>query len=130
MIKMYNAEVLSKFPVVQHFHFGTLFSWDQDPDATPAPASVHTSSQPVRDDIGGSSAANKASARGSSAEGTKAPWMTGPASISGIGAGTSAPWANRSSVAAGTAAPNIGLSRSEKGEASTMPPPTRAFWAK
>lgn len=32
MIKMYNAEVLSKFPVVQHFPFGSLFSWEQDPD--------------------------------------------------------------------------------------------------
>lgn len=33
MIKMYNAEVLSKFPVVQHFPFGLLFSWDEDPEA-------------------------------------------------------------------------------------------------
>ncbi|KAJ4331425.1 Serine/threonine-protein phosphatase 2A activator 1 [Didymella glomerata] len=46
MIKMYNAEVLSKFPVVQHFPFGSLFSWTPDPNAPKIQASVHTSSQP------------------------------------------------------------------------------------
>jgi serine/threonine-protein phosphatase 2A activator len=30
---MYNVEVLSKFPVVQHFHFGGLFKWERDPAA-------------------------------------------------------------------------------------------------
>lgn len=48
MIKMYNAEVLAKFPVVQHFPFGSLFTWEKDPEAKPPPTSTHTTSQPLR----------------------------------------------------------------------------------
>ena len=47
---MYNAEVLSKFPVVQHFPFGSLFRWDPDPEAVRPARSAHVSSQPQRDD--------------------------------------------------------------------------------
>ncbi|KAI9791006.1 MAG: Serine/threonine-protein phosphatase 2A activator 1 [Peltula sp. TS41687] len=56
MLKMYNGEVLAKFPVIQHFPFGSIFSWDLDPgnnsnNPNPPPppsvsASVPTTSQP------------------------------------------------------------------------------------
>jgi serine/threonine-protein phosphatase 2A activator len=45
MIKMYNAEVLSKFPVVQHFPFGSMFSWEEDPSLADASHSVPDSAQ-------------------------------------------------------------------------------------
>jgi serine/threonine-protein phosphatase 2A activator len=46
MIKMYNAEVLSKFPVVQHFPFGSLFTWEKVPEAAAIASTIHAKSQP------------------------------------------------------------------------------------
>lgn len=48
MLKMYNGEVLSKFPVVQHFRFGSLFSWERDPNAVAPLVSAHANNQPLR----------------------------------------------------------------------------------
>jgi serine/threonine-protein phosphatase 2A activator len=60
MIKMYNAEVLSKFPVVQHFPFGSLFAWEKDPSAKLIQASVHTSSQPKASTVPSSTSSTSA----------------------------------------------------------------------
>lgn len=156
---MYNVEVLSKFPVVQHFRFGSLFSWDRDPNAPPPPSSIHSSNQPPSDPQGPTTAkptpATTASEPRSGVPSTPAPWA------SNAPATTAAPWAhppstrtslpdlNRSSAprqmrANGAqqqidASRNLGANHGRMAKeplagdcetSATMLPPTRAPWAK
>lgn len=100
MIKMYNGEVLSKFPVVQHFPFGSLFKWERDPDAKEPVTTTHTASQPLRNPLDSNPAAQTARPGVIPQSGTMtaAPWATarpmGPpvGMVNGV---TRAPWATQ-----------------------------------
>ena len=99
MIKMYNAEVLGKFPVVQHFPFGFLFRYEKDPAARAPPPSTHANSQPLRapvDNMAPSSV--RTGAMPPVGAGTAAPWQTqapAKAPLGMVDGLTRAPWASR-----------------------------------
>ena len=153
MIKMYNAEVLSKFPVVQHFPFGSLFTWERDPNAVIAAASVHTASQPSNqqpsmatatgrpsenahapwartsthaNDARG--AAQKSTASHSDMPATRAPWATAPVSQEPANSNLS----SRGMPDASTRAPWAAASgaHQELPQRGLPDGPTRAPWAK
>lgn len=94
LIKMYDAEVLAKFPVVQHFPFGNLFKWEKDPTAKAPVQSTHTANQPLRDPM---TSGDLSSVRPQPAVGTAAPWAapvgTRTAPKGFVNGATQAPWA-------------------------------------
>lgn len=154
MIKMYNAEVLSKFPVVQHFPFGSLFSFSPDPNARKIQATVHTASQPkasalatprpqppLRDPLADTTAM-PSTARPGGAVGTAAPWARAPAAAgpgvpSGVNQPTKAPWASRTPAPPPTTMPGAGVGtaapwarkKEDGGSAGEGQQGTRAPWA-
>lgn len=121
MIKMFNAEVLSKFPVVQHFYFGALFSWEQDPNAATATETA-TSARPHVTSMPPPVTAT-----------TGAPWaQSARMPVPAPGAGTAAPWAQASRMQPGAAPPST-TSQRPTGNPISRPDdntPTRAPWAK
>jgi serine/threonine-protein phosphatase 2A activator len=137
---MYNAEVLSKFPVVQHFPFGSLFAWEKDPNAKIIQASVHTSSQPVSSTVPTSTSSTSAysSPRPQPQQQLRDPMAESLAHRSSVpaarttqqahpslrdplasSAGTAAPWAKAGATAHQATGPNVPSGPNQ---------PTRAPW--
>ncbi|KAI5283330.1 Serine/threonine-protein phosphatase 2A activator 1 [Ascosphaera aggregata] len=116
MIKMHNAEVLSKFPVVQHFPIGSLFRLEKDPNI-PVPATnthVPQSQFPGVNKAHAPLSSPKPFAKApstSSSPMTAAPWETqAPRPSHSAAAGmpiTAAPWATRSQRPSSTEAQNM-----------------------
>jgi serine/threonine-protein phosphatase 2A activator len=117
---MYNAEVLSKFPVVQHFPFGYLFKWIRDPNAPKPTTTTHTSSQPQRSTPNPPSSVPGATTIRPAPRmdgGTKAPWNSAPTHRSSALPGPTASWTGQSG------APGMPATRAPWAGATPRAPP-------
>ena len=121
---MYIAEVLSKFPVVQHFPFGQIFAWERDPNA-PIPTQAPNSS----------STAQGADHAATSVAGLRAP--LGKDTLSSMPSGTTR-GASKQSDEKSKTMPNSSMGRAPWANPQGAPVanpadpmvPTRAPWAR